>query len=138
MSVDLHKYISGSEHQTYDGCTLTGTRYHQRLKYLKDQRSQDIGSVNLDLRPAVSRHFILLTTYLPLEHVSIIILQAYYSPAWIYHTIDETFFMIMNVWMNNTFFMFRDKLFHYLKHFGYCEFQGSPWLSLRKLWLTRQ
>ena len=28
----------------------------------------------------------------PLEHVSIIILQAYYSPAWIYHTIDETFF----------------------------------------------
>ena len=56
----------------------------------------------------------------PLDHVSIIILQAYYSLAWIYHTIDETFFMIMNVWMNNTFFMFRDKLFHYLKHFGYC------------------
>ena len=48
------------------------------------------------------------------------------------------FFMIMNVSMNNTFLMFRDKLFHYLKHFGYCEFQGSPWLSLRKLWLTRQ
>ena len=54
MSVDLHKYISGSEHQTYDGCTLTGTRYHQRLKYLKDQRSQEIGSINLDLRRAVS------------------------------------------------------------------------------------
>ena len=54
MSVDLHKYISGSEHQTYDGCTLTGTRYHQRLKYLKDQRSREIGTINLGLRRAVS------------------------------------------------------------------------------------
>ena len=54
MSVDLHKYISGSEHQTYDGCTLTGTRYHKRLEYLKDQRSREIGTINLGLRRAVS------------------------------------------------------------------------------------
>ena len=60
------------------------------------------------------------------------------TPLYPFDDVRHFFFMIMNVSMNNTFLMFRDKLFHYLKHFGYCEFQGSPWLSLRKLWLTRQ